>query len=137
MIEPQASPLRVFSAELDVTSMDDARTALAAREKITSRYIHRSVGHWSPHGSSGHKECEVVGMWASQSDYAGVVWTALNPKFRDAFVTPTCAQIVTYLEGLEAETLSDAERYIRRTPCPIRTAYRDEIERVLGWTPIE
>ena len=137
VIDTQAAPLKVFSADLGVVSLVEAQEALAARENITSRYLDRSVGHWSPSGSSGHKECEVVEKWASDTNCAGVVWTALKPKFNGAFVPPTCAQVVDYLEGLEGETRSEAERYIRRTPGPIRTAFRDEIERALGWMPIE
>lgn len=137
VVDPQAAPLTVFSADLDVASLVEAREALAARENITSRYLDRSVGYWSPSGSSGHKECEVVEKWASHTGYAGVVWTALKPKFNGVFTAPTCAQVVDYLESLEGETRSDAERYIRQTPGPIRTAFRAEIERALGWMPIE
>lgn len=64
------------------------------------------------------------------------MWTALKPKFDKAYVTPSCAQVLAYLGGLSGNAREGAEIYVRRTPAAIRTAYRDEIERALGWTRI-
>ncbi len=142
VITPNRRPVQVFSAVMDVPSVEDsgvehARSALALREGIQSKYISQSVGHWSANSDSGHDEVAVIGNWAEQLGYKGVVWTALKPKFRGKYETPTSDEVLEYLcRDLTGNKLEKAKEYVRRTPAPIRTAYRDEIERVLGWTPI-
>ena len=54
----------------------------------------------------------------------------------EAYVTPPCAHLLAYLAGLSGDAREGAEIYVRRTPAAIRTAYRNEIERALGWTPV-
>lgn len=143
VITPERCPVQVFSAVMDVPSVEDngiehARCALALREGIQSKYINRSVGHWSANSDSGHDEVAAIGKWAEQLGYKGVVWTALKPKFRGKNETPTCDQVLQYLcRDLSGDKLEKAKEYVRRTPVSIRTACRDKIERVLGWTPIE
>lgn len=135
-ITPDACAVKVFSALLDVLTMDEACRALAEREGIPAKFITRSVGHWAASSQSDHPQARAVGDWAMQAGYEGVVWTALQPKFDKAYVTPSCTQVLAYLGGLSGDARKGAEIYVRRTPAAIRTAYRDEIERALGWTRI-
>jgi len=132
-----ATPLSVFFAELGIASIEDARAALAARERISAKFIDRSVGYWSADSISDHHESCTIGLWAEAAGHDGVVWTALKPRFDERLVTPTGEEIVQYLGALAGETRRLAEEYIRRTPVEIRTAYRTRIERQLGWTPLE
>jgi len=66
------------------------------------------------------------------------VWTNLPPKFGgiDGRI-PTESEVVAYLQALEGEARAAAEKYVRRAPRQIATAYRRAIERALGWTPID
>lgn len=130
-ITPDACAVKVFSALLDVVTMDEACRSLAEREGILAKFITRSVGHWATSSQSDHPQAKAIGDWATQADHEGVVWTALKPKFDKAYVTP----VLAYLGGLSGDVREGAEIYVRRTPAAIRTAYRDEIERVFGWTP--
>lgn len=136
VITPDARATRVFSAALEVTSMETACVTLAAREGIPDKFITRSVGHWAAASRSDHPETDGIGRWAREAGYDGVVWTALKPKFGDAYRTPSCEQVVGYLGGLSGDARERAEDYVCRTPAVIRTAYRNEIEQVLGWTPV-
>ena len=143
VITPKCRRVQVFSAVMNVPPMEDngieyARCALAVREGIQSKNINLSVGHWSANSKSGHDEVGVVGNWAEQLGYKGVVWTELKPKFRGKYEIPTSDQVLEYLcHDLSGDKLEKAKEYVRRTPRSIRTEYRDEIERVLGWTPME
>lgn len=127
------APVKVLWVPLDVPSWGQARSTLAAREEIRAHNVERSVGVWSTTFSSAHPEAISIGTWAKTIGADGVVWTALRPRFDDKLVTPTADQIVGYLSGLAGETRKRAEEYIRRAPVQIRTAYRDAIERQLGW----
>ena len=135
VVTPGAAPIKVFSAPLTVSSIDDARYALAEREGVSSRFVSRSVGFWTRESGSDHPERHAVACWASEAEHDGVVWTALKPKFGNDYVTPTCEQVVSYLDGLAGETREKAETYVRRTPVQVRTSYRETIHQVLGWMP--
>lgn len=76
-----------------------------------------------------------IADWAAVAKLDGVVWTALPPKFGDKAVTPSVDQVIAYLSDLEGEPRRPAEEYIRRAPSQIATAYRQRVERALGWAP--
>jgi hypothetical protein len=65
----------------------------------------------------------------------GVVWTALGPRWdgRDGRV-PSCSEVIAFLSSQGAD--SAAEEYVRKAPRQVRTRYREEIERHLGWIPV-
>ena len=146
VITPDVKPIQVFSAVMDVTSMEAALCALAERETGTRIPLEKTtkiVGFWSrkPSDSSNpetHPEVECIAKWAETLNYDGVVWTALKPKFRRKDETPTIDQVLEYLcRDLSGDKLERAKEYVRRTPASIQTEYRYEIERALGWTPID
>jgi hypothetical protein len=62
-----------------------------------------------------------------------VVWTALQPRFAGKSITPSIDQVLEYLANLDTEAKKLAEEYVRRAPPQIKTAYRERIERDLGW----
>jgi hypothetical protein len=114
-----------------------AKAALAAREGIGAQNIHRSIGFWTPRDRSSGVEVAAIGNWAARRELDGVVWTRLRARFSRSFRTPTIDEVIEYLETLEGDKRQRAETYVRRAPLQIRTAYRVEIERRLGWTPID
>ncbi|WP_064686700.1 hypothetical protein, partial [Rhizobium bangladeshense] len=115
---------------LNVASLDEAKASLAAREGSAIA----SIGWWSQSGSSEHPGAVLIGKWAAARGFAGVVWTALQPKFGQKYRTPTSEEVVLHLAGLEGPARQAAEEYVRFAPRQITTPYRSAIERALGWT---
>jgi hypothetical protein len=137
VIAPGAAPIAVLWCALDVATLDEARQALAEREGIKAAFFERSVGCWSEAARSAHRETASIGKWAEAAGLAGVVWTALQPRFAGRSVQPSIDQVVAHLANLDAEAKRLAEEYVRRAPPQIKTAYRERIERDLGWVPAE
>lgn len=118
-------------ARLDVTGLDAAKDALQKREGCQPR----AIGWWSPDGASQHPGAAIIGEWAGPRNFAGVVWTALQPKFGPAYRTPTQEEVVAHLRQLQDCERDTAEEYVRLAPRQIITPYRAAIEGELGWTP--
>jgi hypothetical protein len=137
VITPNAANIVTLWCELDAATLDDAVNKLAQREGITAKNIPSRLGRWPAANANNPALPDGLQNWARDRKIDGVVWTALGPRFDSRYVTPTAAQVVGYLRGTEGDVRADCERYIRRAPAQIRTAYRIEIERELGWTPIE
>ena len=129
-------------ARMTVEDPREAVRALARREyraiaeeKIDS-WSKKNIGRWSeddadPPGIPG------LSIWASGRNIQHVVWTKLQPKFCGLPVAPTADQAVAFLRRLSDERkASAAEKYVRRAPPQIDTAYRRRIVRYLGWTPV-
>ena len=135
VIADNAEPVPVLWCILDVPLLVRARQALAEREGIKPANIERSVGVWSRELSTDHPETGPIGKWAVTAGLTDVVWTALKPRFGGKSEKPSGDQIIDYLNSLDPETRRLAEEYVRYAPSQIRTAYRDRIERVLGWAP--
>lgn len=132
----QGSPdVQTLWARLDVQTLDEAKTVLAAREGVKPNNIAISIGYWSTTGSSDHAETGVIGKWAAAQNLEGVVWTALKPKIGTEYRTPDADEVVSHLTGLEGHERDTAEEYVRLTPRQVFTPYRQAIENALGWTP--
>jgi len=134
VIEHSAPELKVLSADLNITDLTSARNALADREGVSAKFMPRSIGYWSANEQSDHAEARAIGIWAEAGGHQGVVWTALKPRFGNAFVTPTAEEVVAYLGTLSGEARKNAEKYIRSAPKVVKTPYRSLIEDRLGWT---
>lgn len=125
-----AQPVQVLWALLTTPSLLDAREALRQRESTVLRHI----GFWPTAGEPDSDISRIIGNWAQERNLDGVVWTALPPKWNgQSGVVPTVEQVLHFFRGVSAG--SDAERYVRRTPPQVQTAYRERIEAELGWTP--
>lgn len=118
-------------ARLDVETLDAARAALQTREGCQPG----AIGWWSPDGVSQHAGATAVGRWATDRNFAGVVWTALQPKFGAAYRTPTLDEVIGHLARLEGGERDTAEEYVRLAPRQVETPYRTAIEGAMGWTP--
>lgn len=129
----------VLWAKLDVATLEDAREALRAREKIPRSNVEQDIAHWSRNnGASSRSEMAVIETWAAQTPaIEAIVWTALPTKFEDEIGRmPTEQEVVAYLRSLNGRKLDDAREYVCRAPLQIRTPFRDAIERELQWTPL-
>lgn len=130
-----AAPVAVLWAYLQADSLDAAIEALRVREGINEKYIERDIG-WSFQGkSSKHIGGDEVARWATDKGIDGTVWTALGPKFGGKALTPSAAEVVKHLQELCERLKPAAEKYVRLAPRQIRTAYREAIEKELGWLP--
>ena len=136
VIEQNADPVPTLWTQLRIDSIDDARRALADREKVCLSRNPRSIGHWSPANASQHNESAAIGDWARLKGADAAVWTALKPRFNDRLMTPTSAQVIAYLRSLDEQQKTKAEEYVRKAPQQIKTAYRKAIELALGWTAL-
>lgn len=135
VVSRNTKPIPVFSAKLRADSIEGARQLLAAREGVSKKYLKQSIGWWSLSEVSEHAESSSVGTWAKEKRLAGVVWTALKPRFDGALKMPSSQEVIKYLNGLGGKDRQRAKDYVCRTPPEIRTVYRDEIEKTLGWMP--
>lgn len=127
-----AAPVSTFYAPLAVTSMDAARTMLCKREKVDP-----SHPEWigSILAVAGGASSAIVAAWLAGTEFDGVVWTAVLPKFAGVEGRmPTADEAVELLPSLSRVTRDHAEEYIHRVPDAIMTPYRSRFKRELGWT---
>lgn len=136
VLEPSALPVRSLWAILDATALTTAREALASREGISKENEAKHIGSWTP-GDAPLTELPNLESWVSTMGIQHVVWTALPPKFSGVEQLPTEDQVVGYLEHLVGAQREVAEKYVRRAPRQIDTAYRRRIEAKLHWSAID
>jgi hypothetical protein len=128
-----AAPVPTFYAPLAVTTIDAARAMLRKREKVDAAHP-EWIG--SIPAVAGGASSAIVAAWLAASEFDGVVWTAVPPKFAGVEGrVPTADEAVELLSSLRGATRDHAEEYIRRVPDAIMTPYRTRFERELGWTP--
>jgi diadenosine tetraphosphate (Ap4A) HIT family hydrolase len=75
-----------------------------------------------------------IEAWAKEKKLDAVVWTDLEPNFKDKQkieLTPESA--TAYLRKLDDKSRKKAEIYVRNTPLQIDTKIRETLERELGW----
>jgi hypothetical protein len=117
--------------------MSSAEENLGSREYpgANDAWIEQNIGSWSRSvRASRGREVDVIGRWAMDKGFDGVVWTNLPCKFNGVSnVMPTAAQVIHHLERLTGDEKEAAETYVRKTPKQIDTDYRRVIEKELGW----
>lgn len=137
VLTPEARPVPVLWAPMEVADVDEAIERLAAREGILSQNIRYSIGVWSAGRVSRHVEGEIIGKWATGKNIDAVVWTALKPGPANNRGEPlTLPEAIEHLRRLRGAELGAAEEYIRRAPAQIQTVYREAFEREFGWSPL-
>jgi hypothetical protein len=134
VITPDAPLVQTLWATLSVDTIEDAKAVLADREGISVANIKHSIGMWSAGVGDGPQHD--IDDWAMRKGISHVVWTALKPKIRSEYRTPSTAEVLTHLAGLVGPDRDRAEEYVRMTPRQIATPRRAEIEQVFGWTPL-
>lgn len=132
VLHKSALPVRSLWAIMTSPSLQEARLALALRERMTSKDPTKYIDSWS-RGAESPPCVDNLPNWAASNGIEHVVWTALGPKIGDSDVVPTKDQVVEHLRGLVGPERENAERYVRRTPAQIDTPYRRHIESALGW----
>ena len=126
------APVRTYWVPLEVDSAAGARRALAEREGCGERWI----GTWPGDPEERAPGYARVAEWAGGRPIRGAVWTGLPFGLRGSRgVVPAAGEVVDFLRRLSGPDRRRAEEYVRNAPAQTRTAYRERIERELGWSP--
>ena len=138
VIAEGVQPVRLLWAVLDVPNIEDARSALGAREGIPARNYAKHVGAWEFSEGAPPATIPTLNQWAESRKVDGVVWTALPPKFRgQEGYRASADEIIAYLASLEGRESELAEHYVRNAPRQIDTPFRRSVEAALNWNPKE
>jgi len=130
VLSPGVPAVQTCWAILGVGNLEEAAEALRVREGTTRT----NIGCWP--GGSLDEASAIIGPWAEAHELAGVVWTALPPKWNDTNGRfPSEEELLDYLSSLTGPLRQKAEQYVRCAPAAIRTPYRAAIEAALGWFP--
>ena len=131
-----AAPQKTWWALLQDEDLAVARESLRLREAIDPKHP-EWVGSLPAVADDAHPCASEIARWLErQPCIDAVVWTALPPRHLDIEGrVPSLDEAIRYLDQLEGETREHAEDYIRQIPPSLATAYRQGIERRLGWTP--
>lgn len=137
IVQGFASPPTLWSV-FNTRDLVEARESLRVREDVPRCRAALSIADWCRSENPVSEPDATISVWASGKGLEAAVWTSLPPKFGgiDGRV-PSENEVVAYLRRLEGEARAAAEEYVRRAPRQIATAYRQAIERALGWTPID
>ena len=131
VILPAARPVRSLWTLMDSDSLEEAKERLRLRERTTKE----NIGDWSREGPC-RDSIPKLSEWALARNIDSVVWTKLRPKFNgDDTWQPNVEDVLRYLQALTGTARDAAEKYIRRAPRQIDTAYRRRIEAELHWLP--
>jgi hypothetical protein len=133
VLDGDTPPVRALWTIMDVPDTPSAVTALGAREKIPESARNRLVGSWEPQRDNPPETILDLREWAACKDLAGVVWTALHPRFRGEERKPTVEEVLEYLGNLTGSERESAEEYVRKAPRQVQTPYRQRIEIAFGW----
>lgn len=137
IVQGFASVLTLWSL-FNTRDLAEARESLRKREGVFPTRAGDFIACWRRRESPGSEPDATISAWAAGKNLDAAVWTNLPPKYDgiDGRV-PTENEVVAYLRTLESQERAAAERYVRRAPRQIATAYRRAIERALGWTPVD
>lgn len=133
VLSEAAKPVPSLWAVMNTQDLVCARRQLRQREGIAEKDEGRHVGSWG-YGQASPVLIPSLAEWASAHRITGVIWTNLPPKFDGVEKMPSMGEVVRYLGQLDEAQAACAERYVRRAPAQISTAYRAHIEAVLDWT---
>ena len=132
VISPATRPVRSLWALMDSDCLEDAIKQLKRREGAVNP---EHIGNWSK-GQDSPAENPKLSEWARARNLDSVIWTKLPPNFDDGDNgKPHVEDVLRYLRELTGTARDAAERYIRRAPRQIDTAYRRRIEAELHWLP--
>jgi hypothetical protein len=129
VLDESAVPVRSLWALMASGDLQGAKESLRAREGCKIDHI----TSWS-RGEACPPNIIEISQWAAVRGVESVIWTGLPPKFGGTKKVPTVDEVISHLRGLSGPAKDNAERYVRRTPPQIDTAYRRRIESELGWT---
>ena len=132
VIVPSTRPVRSLWALMDGEDLEEATTLLKKRERVERR---EDIGSWARRDGDP-PPLQGLDEWAFARNIDGLVWTALPPKFEnEKGRLPSEDEVIAYLRGLRGAKRDRAERYIRRAPRQVDTAYRRRIEAEFTWVP--
>lgn len=136
VLDAAGSVVRSLWTIMDTSDIAEAREQLRAREGVSKENLNKHIGCWSL-GKESPDHVFDLQSWAEGNGIGHVIWTALPPKIGTSAARPDEDQVIQHLKSLVGTARDNAERYVRRAPRQIDTAYRRRIESELGWTPVD
>lgn len=132
------APVPALWSVFNTRDLAEARESLRQRESIPRSRADDFIACWRRGENPLSDPDATISAWAARKDLEAAVWTNLPPKFGgiDGRI-PTESEVVSYLRTQEGQARAAAEKYVRRAPRQVATAYRAAIEKSLGWTPID
>lgn len=132
VIKPGYRKVRVFHAESEFTSLEEARENLRSREGPRDinciGYYDFITGDNSIKRAKQAIESSLMD-WARNKGYHAVIWTDLGPKFSDTLNRKYSFKDITkYLDSLSGQSWVRAAEYIIKTPKQIDTSYSTALE---------
>lgn len=111
--------------------LSEAREDLRIRERCSSLKPIHSVCHPAKGENETNNEFSaIVREWLNRTNYAdAAIWTGLRPTDEGK----SAQSALDFLNTLSGESKENAEKYIRKAPPQIQTAYRSEFRTQLGW----
>jgi hypothetical protein len=126
VIKPGYRKVRVFHAESEFSSLQEARENLCCRERTDMScigYYDFLTGDNSILRAKQTIELSLMD-WARNRGYHAVIWTDLGAKFSDVLNKKySFNKITEYLNSLSGDSWVRAAEYIIRTPKQIDTSY--------------
>lgn len=131
VLVPGASKRTTYWALHQSTELSEAREDLRIREGCPSLGPIHSVLHPAKGEDEIRNEFSaVIRNWLNRTNYAdAAIWTGLGPTGEGK----SAQSALDFLNTLSDGSKEEAEKYIRRAPPQIQTAYRNEFKRQLGW----
>jgi hypothetical protein len=133
VLDQNAAPVRLLWAQMVPTDIPTSKEALRVREGLTSKNWASQIGTWEKKMPAPAKILD-LDTWAVARSLDAVVWTALEPQFKDVKRSPSIAEVIEYLRMLAGSCRDNARKYIERAPRQIETDYRRQIEAALRWS---
>lgn len=137
VLTPGMTAVRSLWAVMATEELEKAKTSLQIREGIGDPNKNKYIGSIR-RDTQVPNESEIVQIirsWMNTLQMDAVIWTNLPPRFNgNDDQIPTLHEATKYLIGLDINTQSTAEQYIRKTPQQIDTSYRRDFEKQFGWT---
>lgn len=128
VLHESALPVRSLWTLMDSDNLQRSKESLRKREGCKINHI----ASWSRSENCPSNIAE-ISEWAAGRGIDSVIRTGLPPKFLENETAPSVEDVISHLKALNGSARDNAERYIRRTPAQIDTAYRRRIEAELGW----
>ena len=135
VLDASAEPVKSLWAPMNTQDLQVAAESLRAREGVPKSNMARDIGVWS-RGDRSPSLIPNLAQWAERQKLDAVIYTNLGRNFHEDGRVATADEVVGYLRRLEGSVLKEAEKYVRKAPPQVNTAYRSRIETALGWTPV-
>lgn len=134
VITKTANPIRTLWSLMATTDLEEAKSSLLIREKISKNNLETHIGCIKSSDEAKNETETIIKEWAQKLKLDAVIWTNLPSKFNGMNnQEPSIEEAIEYLHSLDINKRTTAEEYIRKTPKQIDTQFRRKFESEFGW----